>query len=383
MATMSNWKLHRQPTRRSSTERLSRLVGVPLAVLSSACTPESPDNSPSLEDAIFIEDMGALHVYKTFEEPLCAGDRRRIAEQWDSLPSFLGVEPPESYLILYDYDQSDELNSRCGKNFDVAGCAADWGAYSTPAAASHELAHVLVRAETGSAFPPALLQEGLAEALEGTSISLFGDQLDIDIGTLLSSADLSSQLYRDDAHHVVSWLIDRHGIDAVLGAFIASDGIAPDDHAAFAATFGYSSIESMQGDYEQTSAFEYPARPDLENWVGEEELAQGVDLTPSCLSTHTVTTVAGTRTSIGFEIAAAGRFSIEYVGLTAAEFEPQRVWTTARFDTLPEFYDPVDVWTGYACFHDPGFYRIAFERQSGDEAPVFVRLGSEEGPGCE
>lgn len=285
-------------------------------------------------------------------------------------------------LILYDYpEQLDELPSLCETDYPVAGCAGVWGARSTPLAALHELTHVVALNEI-YVTSPAVVVEGLAEALGEESVALFKDELDISISDLLSAKgkDTTYSGFRTDAHHLMAWSIWHHGLDATLTAYAKADQIDQSEPNTLAIIFGYDDIEAMQTDYEATAALAYPAWRDYSLRVTLEDLAVGVDLTPNCDSEHTtlvpidVGAPTGTRTSITFEIPEPSRYALEYVGLDPWEFEPTRIWTSPRFDPLPLDYDPVDNWGEAICFWEAGVFRIQFDRNSGDHPTAFVRF---------
>jgi hypothetical protein len=344
------------------------------------CADEPPESHVP-PGADLVADLGSLAVYKTFEAPLCEGDLRRIRLHWDAVGGLFG-ESPHADLILYDYlDQVDELASHCQRDYPVGGCASDWGARATPLAAVHELTHVVALNEL-YAISPALIVEGLAEALGEESIALFQDEFDLSISDLLAvkGEDAVFSGFRSDAHHFMAWSIWHHGLDATLAAYTKTDQIDRSEPDTLAIIFGYDDIEAMQAEYEATAALEYPAWRDYTVRVTLEELADGVDLTPNCDLEHTslvpidVGAPTGTRTSITFEIPEPSRYALVYVGLDPWEFEPARIWTSPRFDPLPLGYDPVDNWGEHICFHEAGVFRVQFDRAAGDHPTAFVRF---------
>jgi hypothetical protein len=324
-------------------------------------------------------DLDSLEVYKTFEHPLCEGDLRRIQLHWDVVRVIYG-ESLHAELILYDYpDQLDELPSLCETDYPVAGCAGDWGARATPLAALHELTHVVALNKI-HVTSPAVLVEGLADALSEDSVALFNDEFDVSILELLAATDTIHSGFRTEAHHFMAWSIWHHGLDATLTAYAKADQISPSEPDTLAVVFGYDDIAAMQADYEATAALAYPAWRDYSVRLTLEELAVGVDLTPSCDAEHTslvpvdVDAPTGTRTSITFELPEPGRYALEYVGLDPWEFEPVRIWTSPRFDPLPLDYDPVDNWGEHICFWEAGVFRIRFDRSAGANPTAHVRF---------
>lgn len=99
-------------------------VTVAFAAAVIACTGDDGREPPPLpDDAVHVVDYDTLSIYKTYDEPVCAGDLRQMRMLWDALPAAAGAEELEAIVILYDYSaQYDALPSLCNNDQYISGC---------------------------------------------------------------------------------------------------------------------------------------------------------------------------------------------------------------------------------------------------------------------
>ena len=352
------------------------------------CTPQPGERQPPPlpEGAELLMEVDGLSIYNVEPGEICEGDLSRIVEQWHHLIDYLEVEDAEARLVLFDFQmQNDALQAACSTPNDVGGCAPWWGANSTPKAAPHELAHVLVFRATNNARPNPFLEEGLAEVLEAQSSLLRSDSFEVSISERLLDTDSLKRIYRRDALHFTAWALDRYGIDELLRIYEELGPVPDSDLDGFAQGFGFETIDALQEEFESTAALEYPPPWRLEHAPSSAEWSQGIDMTPGCEQVHTHRIGNTEWVKVLFEAPEPGRYRMVREGIDIFDLaaELQFLSQAPRYDPHPEYFSPFEQWGEYACVEVAGLYQFNLEYDIGQGTPGFFALEKEDGAGCE
>lgn len=155
------------------------------------------------------------HVRYFAHDPECGQERAAAVDAaLDQLAAAIGVElSPDTRL---DYYLVPELVHEFCRSDTAEGCTDGASVWSEAALHQHELAHVVLRPE---GRPPMPLEEGLAEVFgsgfwSADSIARPNEEM-IEWLTGLEPEPQASDYYLRSASFV-RWLIDRHGLEAVL-----------------------------------------------------------------------------------------------------------------------------------------------------------------------
>src|SRR5690606_20375259 len=105
------------------------------------------------------------------------------------------------------------------------GCAARTGATAIASSANHEIVHIFVLNATDDARTRPGISEGIAYRLEGRFVGppvywrrTFSPA---EFEELIATHDRGG-IPRDSGQHFFAWAIDRHGIEAVLDAYVTT-----------------------------------------------------------------------------------------------------------------------------------------------------------------
>lgn len=168
-------------------------------------------------------------VYTSGDNTLCAGSMAHMDAFVERLSAEFGLEPPRGdERIRFHWLTKDSVKDACGAA--VAGCAPDGEVFSRYAPLDHELVHA-VAAPFG--LPRSLFAEGLAVTYEdighGPVTQYFGASSDVLALVEADQIEFSEQDGYRLAGAFTSYLIERFGIAAYLGAYAAIDRYATRD----------------------------------------------------------------------------------------------------------------------------------------------------------
>lgn len=294
------------------------MVGL-LGALLGGCAEAGPPEGTEL-----VLEIGGLEVYRAFEGELCAGTLRRIELQVLGLSELFEMEPPRARVSMFA--DAEAVSAACDRPWPVWGCTGGWGAHALPVSATHELAHVFTRAATGRVQTRPMLEEGIADRLEGWRVEPPAGHVS-DLETLLAIQS-SHDLDRLSSSLFVAWAIDRIGLDAVLDAFVTTSAAESDEEVglALATSLGFASLADLQAEFDATHADTYPPLPDTTAVFSAEDLAEGVLLDTSCGAALTEGPSNGELTTTArLEIREAGQYEVSYSPIPYEQFKPWMV----------------------------------------------------------
>ncbi|MFO0633360.1 MAG: hypothetical protein U0168_10955 [Nannocystaceae bacterium] len=347
------------PRREQSRAVTSCVVVLAVVLVGCAETPE-PELPDPPDGSELVLEVGDLEVYKTFGGELCAGTLRRIEQHANGLAELFDMDPPRARVFLYD--DVDAVMHACWTG--VWGCARDWGASALPPSALHEMAHVFMRAATDNANTRPFIEEGAATRLEGAWVD-YGIAGDEDLVQALASKS-SLDASRGLGAHVFAWALDRNGFQSIVDAHVDTAGVEDEEELqrAFAAAFGFASLDELAAEFWATRRLQYPALPDTVGVLRSDQLMAGAHVDASCGGPYTEGPQPGAalRTTFRLEITQPGLYEVEHDPIPALTFwKPLLRPTDPAYDAMLAAYADVCVDGEHIAFPTPQQYEVGFD----------------------
>ena len=257
-------------------------MAIAALLLVSACVEEiEPEPTRDPPEGMLVYEGECARVFQTFEGFVCQGTAERLDLRVCQVRDYLGGGPDLELVDLYlAVAEGEQMSDWCGQP-GLGGCANGLVAFSLESSMNHEIVHVVAEAISGH-DPHSILDEGLAQALDGKTHSLVEPP---DLESLLSS-NSGHKTHRNSATNFVGWILMTHGPEIVMR--VASDAPAGSTRveleAALSKHLGMS-VDAIVAAYEADTAWTYPELPPLTPALTPEEWANGVEMNFECSET--------------------------------------------------------------------------------------------------